>query len=139
MKNKIPRIGSLIGLFLLLGCVDMGSEPKTDDNPTGSVSFSSDIQPVFDLSCATSGCLRAGHSTNLNLTKGNSYTDLINVRSMNYAPLKLVEPGKSEDSVLYLKIVGSSETGSKMPPGGTLSDASVANIRAWITEGAENN
>ena len=80
-----------------------------------------------------------GHSTNLNLTKGNSYTDLINVRSMNYAPLKLVEPGKSEDSVLYLKIVGNSETGSKMPPGGTLSDVSVANIRAWITEGAENN
>ena len=139
MKNKIPRIGSLIGLFLLLGCVDMGSEPKTDDNSNESVSFSSDIQPVFDISCATSGCHRAGHSTNLNLTKGNSYTNLVNVKSMNYAPLKLVDPGKSEDSVLYLKIVGSSETGSKMPPGGTLSDASVANIRVWITEGAENN
>ena len=117
----------------------MGSESKTGENPNESVSFSSDIQPVFDISCSTSGCHRAGHSTNLNLTEGNSYTDLINVRSMNYAPLKLVEPGKSEDSVLYLKIVGSSETGSKMPPGGTLSDASVANIRTWITEGAENN
>ena len=80
-----------------------------------------------------------GHSTNLNLTKGNSYTDLINVRSMNYAPLKLVEPGKSEDSVLYLKIVGDSKTGSKMPPGGTLNDASITKIRNWITEGAENN
>ena len=128
-----------MGLFILMGCVDMGSEQKTDDNPTGSVSFSSDIQPVFDLSCATSGCHRAGHSTSLDLSGGSSYSNLINVRSMNYAPLKLVEPGKSEDSVLYLKIVGSSETGSKMPPGGTLSDASVANIRAWITEGAENN
>ena len=128
-----------MGLFILMGCVDMGSKQKTDDNPHESVSFSSDIQSIFNISCATSGCHRAGHSTNLNLTEGNSYTDLINVKSMNYAPLKLVEPGKSEDSVLYLKIVGSSETGSKMPPGGTLSDASVANIRAWITEGAENN
>ena len=128
-----------MGLFILMGCVDMGSEQKTDDNPTGSVSFSSDIQPVFDLSCATSGCHRAGHSTSLDLSGGSSYSNLVNVESKNYAPLKLVEPGKSEDSVLYLKIVGSSETGSKMPPGGTLSDASVANIRAWITEGAENN
>ena len=128
-----------MGLFILMGCVDMGSKQKPDDNPNESVSFSSDIQPVFDISCATSGCHRAGHSTNLNLTEGNSYTDLINVRSMNYTPLKLVDPGKSEDSVLYLKIVGSSETGSKMPPGGTLSDASIENIRAWIIEGAENN
>lgn len=117
----------------------MGSESKTGENPNESVSFSSDIQPVFDISCATSGCHRAGHSTNLNLTEGNSYTDLINVRSVNYAPLKLVDPGKSENSVLYLKIVGSSETGSKMPPGGTLSDANVANIQTWITKGAENN
>ena len=117
----------------------MGSEPKTDDNPTGSISFSSDIQPVFDLSCATSGCHRAGHSTSLDLSGGSSYSNLVNVESKNYAPSKLVEPSKSENSVLYLKIVGSSETGSKMPPGGTLSDASVANIRAWITEGAENN
>jgi hypothetical protein len=61
------------------------------------------------------------------------------VESINFAPLKLVDPGKSEDSVLYLKIVGSSETGSKMPPGGTLSDDSVTNIQTWITEGAENN
>ena len=128
-----------MGLFILMGCVDMGSEQKTDDNPTGSVSFSSDIQPVFDLSCSTSGCHRAGHSTSLDLSGGSSYSNLVNVESKNYAPLKLVEPGNSEDSVLYLKIVGSSETGSKMPPGGTLSDASVANIRAWITEGAENN
>ncbi len=139
MKHKILRIGAPIGLFLLLGCVDMGSEPKTDENPKASVSFSSDIQPVFDISCATSGCHRAGHSTNLNLTEENSYINLVNVESINFAPLKLVDPGKSEDSVLYLKIVGSSETGSKMPPGGTLSDDSVTNIQTWITEGAENN
>ncbi len=139
MKHKILRIGAPIGLFLLLGCVDMGSEPKTDENPKASVSFSSDIQPVFDISCATSGCHRAGHSTNLNLTEENSYINLVNVESINFAPLKLVDPGKPEDSVLYLKIVESSETGSKMPPGGTLSDASVTNIQTWITEGAENN
>ena len=117
----------------------MGSEPKTDDNPNESVSFSSDIQPVFDISCATSGCHRAGHSTSLDLSGGSSYSNLVNVESKNYAPLELVEPGNSEDSVLYLKIMGNSKTGSKMPPGGTRSDASVANIRAWITEGAENN
>ena len=123
----------------MLGCVDMGSELKTDDNPTGSISFSSDIQPVFDLSCATSGCHRAGHSTSLDLSRESSYSNLVNVESKNYAPLKLVEPGKSEDSVLYLKIMGNSKTGSKMPPGGTLSDASITKIRNWITEGAENN
>tara|TARA_B100000035_G_scaffold309575_1_gene315967 strand:- start:3358 stop:3726 length:369 start_codon:yes stop_codon:yes gene_type:complete len=122
-----------------MGCVDMGSETKMDDNPKASVSFSSDIQPVFDISCATSGCHGTGHFTNLDLSEGNSYINLVNVESLNFSPLKLVDPGKSEDSVLYLKIVGSSETGSKMPPGGTLSDASVTNIQTWITEGAENN
>ncbi|HJM11289.1 MAG TPA: hypothetical protein QGF40_07880 [Candidatus Marinimicrobia bacterium] len=122
-----------------MGCVDMGSERKMDDNPKASVSFSSDIQPVFDISCATSGCHRTGHFTNIDLSEGNSYINLVNVESINFAPLKLVDPGKPEDSVLYLKIVESSETGSKMPPGGTLSDASVTNIQTWITEGAENN
>ena len=128
-----------MGLFILMGCVDMGSKQKTDDNPNESVSFSSDIQPVFDLSCATSGCHRAGHSTSLDLSGGSSYSNLVNVESKNYAPLILVEPCKAKDSVLYLKIMGNSKTGSKMPPGGTLSDASTTKIRNWITEGAENN
>lgn len=134
------RFALTLSLCLLASCVDMGSEPKDPEiPPEGSVSFASDVQPVFDANCATSGCHTAGHSTGLDLTKGNSYENLVNVESKNFSPLKLVGPKKPDDSVLYLKITGDSATGSRMPPGGTLSDATVAIIRTWISEGAENN
>tara|TARA_Y100000590_G_scaffold298319_1_gene336324 strand:+ start:6877 stop:7245 length:369 start_codon:yes stop_codon:yes gene_type:complete len=122
----------------MFGCIDMGSEPK-EVPPDGSSVFADDIQPIFDISCALSGCHVSSALRPPDLRDGQSYLEIVDVESSGFAPLKLVKPTKPEESVIYLKILGDQSTGSRMPPGGTLSDASILAIRTWIEAGAKNN
>ena len=50
----------------------------------------------------------------------------------------LVVPGSPEESMLYMKMIGTNPdgTGGTMPPGGGLSDANTDVVRAWIEDGA---
>ena len=128
----------IIILFMGYGCVDLGSDLE-ENIIEESASFKKDIQPIFDISCASSGCQIAGHSTELDLRDGKSYMEIVNITSIDFSPLKLVEPNKPDNSVLYLKIVGHSSTGSSMPPGGTLKEGNINSIKLWIENGAQNN
>jgi hypothetical protein len=75
--------------------------------------------------------------------QGVTAADFINVTSTFRTDLKLVVPGKPEESFLMMKLDGrvpSSELGSPMPHGyAPLSDEKVARIRQWIAEGAKDN
>ncbi len=124
--------------FLNYSCVDLGNSIE-ENIIRDSASYSKDIQPVFDISCATSGCHVNGHSTELDLSRGKSYMEIVNVTSIDFAPLKLINPNNPDSSVIYLKIIGDSSTGSLMPPGGTLKDENINSIRIWIENGAQNN
>jgi hypothetical protein len=128
----------IIILFTGYGCVDLGSDLE-ENIIEESTSFRKDIQPIFDISCATSGCHVSGHSTELDLRDGKSYMEIVNITSIDFFPLKLVEPNKPDSSVLYLKIAGHSSTGSSMPPGGTLKKTNINSIKLWIENGAKNN
>ena len=138
MITEVRFFSVAVSLIILSGCVDMGSEPKNIP-PDGSSSFADDIQPIFDISCALSGCHVSSASRPPDLREGQSYSEIVDIESQSFAPLKLVKPTKPDESVIYLKIVGDQSTGSRMPPGGTLSDASILAIRTWIEEGAKNN
>ena len=54
--------------------------------------------------------------------------EIVNVTSIDFAPLKLINPNNPDSSVIYLKIIGDSSTGSLMPPGGTLKDENIDKI-----------
>lgn len=94
---------------------------------TGDVSFSSDILPIFENDCATSGCHSTG-GQKPDLTPANAYTSLINGNYINTS--------SPEDSELYLWMKGLK--GLPMPPSGT--DATnTAKVLAWIKQSAQNN
>jgi len=100
--------------------------------------FQSDIQPIFNESCALAGCHVAGHITGLNLSSGNSYELLVNVSSTNYPSTVRIEPFSLANSVLYNKIANTNVYGQQMPPppNQALSSSNIQLIEDWINEGA---
>jgi hypothetical protein len=122
--------------------VDAASQPPADSvglprpDSTGTVSFSKQIQPIFDARCTTCH----GGSGGLVLDEGESYSNLANVTAQKSCPSeKRVTPGNASASVLYKKISGTS-CGTQMPKKGPpLSEAEIRLIRTWIDEGARNN
>ena len=112
----------------------------------GGVSLANDLQPIFDASCATSGChAGATPQIGLSLESGLAYSKLVNVPAgapdCNGNPR--VSPGNSANSVLYKRVSGTA-CGVRMPwsliPGSdTLTTAEQTAIRDWIDQGALNN
>jgi len=99
------------------------------------VSFSNQIQPIFNSQCT--GC--HGGNGGLFLNSGASYGNLVNVQAQSSCTsLKRVLPNDAANSVLFKKISGFS-CGSQMPQGGSLSGSDIALIQSWINQGANNN
>ncbi|MEI8257285.1 MAG: hypothetical protein WCJ30_16550 [Deltaproteobacteria bacterium] len=122
----------------------------------GSPSFSQEIQPILNQSCAVGGssCHSAtGTGGRLRLDPASAYAALVGVASTQVPSMRMVEAGHASASFLLNKITGdmytavpacSSSTmncGTRMPMlgGQTLTDAQVALIRQWINAGAPNN
>ncbi|MDP6684895.1 MAG: c-type cytochrome domain-containing protein [Candidatus Marinimicrobia bacterium] len=93
-----------------------------------TVSFISDIQPIFNVNCM--GC--HGNSSGLNLS---TYSNLMNGGNSGSA----VIPGDGANSLIIQKLRGTGP-GSQMPLGGNALDESLISlIETWINEGALNN
>ncbi|MFZ9847337.1 MAG: c-type cytochrome domain-containing protein [Flavobacteriales bacterium] len=119
--SKYLYLLALSSMFLF-ACQD--EDCKTSD----SLSFSNDIQPIFNDHCATSGC----HNTSskeggLDLSAGKSYAELSKSGS------GYINTSKPTSSVLY------SEMRSDMPPSGKLDDCTLEKIEKWMEQGAKNN
>lgn len=91
----------IMGLCLLLVSCDINS---ADENGNGAlptdVSYSSDIQPILNKSCAGSSCY-VGES--INGVRLDSYEDTKNSMGLTYEKL-VVQPGNPEESPLVDKI-----------------------------------
>jgi hypothetical protein len=75
----------------------------------------------------------------LRLDAANSYTSLVGVASSQVPALLRVEPGNPERSYLIQKLEGRADVGARMPLGqSALPDATIAVIRQWIVDGAQN-
>jgi hypothetical protein len=96
---------------------------------TTTVSFATDIQPIFNASCNMAGCHSSG-SNAPDLSAGGAYAGALSV-------INTASPSNSE---LYLRISRPSSEEGFMPEGGSaLSDDKKAKILTWIQEGAQNN
>ena len=99
---------------------------------------------VFGPTCSTSLC-HSGNGTVLpgvmNLTTADdSFASLVGVMSIEQPSLQRVDPFDPDNSYLIHKIEGTAPlpNNTRMPLGGAPLDAAViANIRQWITDGAE--
>ena len=123
---KVSKVLTVLfgaGLMLFLSeCVYNEIPEPVIELPEDSISFSLDIQPIFEANCIT--CHKTG-AISPDLTSGKSYNSLI---SGSY--ISLDDPSSSE---LVQKISGASAGHKEV----TAQD--LALIVAWIEEGAKNN
>ena len=113
------------------------------------MSFAGNIQPIFNRSCALSGCHVPGAlGGNLDLSPGAAYKQIVDHDSFQQPKRKRVLPGDPANSYLVMKIEGTPGiSGLPMPqgcpvppPGGScLGTDDDPAIRKWITECATNN
>lgn len=117
--------------------------PPPPPPPTATVTLAQLQSTIFTPIC--SGCHTGGGSSlpsSMNLSSAAaSFAALVGVASTEQPAVLRVAAGNPDASYLVHKIEGAAGiTGSRMPLGGTpLDPASIANVRTWITEGAQNN
>lgn len=130
-------------------CVMGSCECATDT----TVSYSADVQPIFDASCNDTQCHGSSTSagpgqgaggpdttTDLVLESNTSYASLVGVDS-GCRSLSFVEPGDVSQSYLMNKLLGQDMCdGSIMPKGEMkLPQSELDTIGAWICAGAPDN
>jgi hypothetical protein len=117
-KSMILLLGII--LITISACEYKYIDPIEVDLPDGPVSFSEQVEPIFQEKCIT-----CHSSTNPVLTTGNAFNSL-----SNGGYIDTTDP---ESSDLYLKVLGGH------PGGNALSSEELGLILKWITDGAKNN
>ena len=154
---RVARIALVAVASALIGCAGSGGGSggggggaKCKPPATPTVLLSSNIQPIFNVSCALAGCHSGAVPVqSLDLSTGKTFSNTVNVKSTENPKLTRVVPFKPDDSFLVQKIEESRPAvGAQMPlgcpavpQGGAqcLTADSIAAIRQWITECAQNN
>ena len=114
---------------------------------SGGVTFTQVYTTVLMPNCAA--CHSSGqdgvNGGKLDLsTMTNAYSNLVGVMAMGSGCGSKMETrvvkGSSATSLLYTKVAGTQDCGSRMPDGkSALSAANIETIKAWIDEGAPND
>lgn len=130
LKKKLLFFSALIGAVVLFGgCYKTVTIVENPGNSiTAEMSFTNDINPIFQKSCALSGCHASG-AKEPNLSDGNAYKSLVDG---NY--FKAADP---DNSVLILWLTG--KKSPVMPLGNGPDQEINAKVYAWIKQGAKNN
>ena len=90
------------------------------------------------------GCHTGGGTSlpaSMDLTPSHIYASIVSVASVEQPALQRVKPGDPNNSYVVQKLEGAPTiTGARMPFGGPyLDQATIDQVRAWITAGAANN
>jgi hypothetical protein len=140
------RSRSLIVFFLFLTACGELSTPTTPDGTGGepvdpSATFTRVQNEVFTPTCAVIGCHHpVGQQSQLVLTAGVAYANVVGVSSVETPSLKRVAAGDPANSYLYRKITGAGITGDRMPQAlPPLPDDKLKLVRDWIRRGAPND
>jgi hypothetical protein len=121
---KPDKIYLSLFLLLIVTSVSWVSSCTHDADITGypEVCFQRDVLPVFQNSCAMSGCHSSGSEFSL-----TTYDQIV----------RNVVPGNSQKSKLY-QVISSSWGVQRMPPDLPLSIDNRSIISLWIEQGALN-
>ncbi|EAR00261.1 hypothetical protein [Maribacter sp. HTCC2170] len=122
LRSTLVKL-SLISLgFSFFGCYY--DEPEEIDSST-IVSFTTDIQPIFNASCISCHPLIQAVP---DLTEGNSYNSIVTN--------EMIKANDLEASVLYQRLIGNPTI---MPSSGSLPSTEINLVKIWIEQGALNN
>ncbi len=116
LKKKIGYL-LLVGLGIITACrKDKSDDLNNLDCSKISSSYSSNIKPIIDANCLSSGCHNSGS------VSGDFTT---------YAGIKVkVDNGSIDNRVIQQK---------NMPPTGSLSIDQLKKIKCWLNSSAPNN
>ena len=121
-RAVLMTLSSASLLALLAGC---GDKPLT---------YQADIKPIIDANCMACH-VPGGEGYEKSGLLMDSYEAVM--KGTQYGPV--VIPGSSVSSTLYRLVSGQADPSIRMPHGqGTLPDAEVSKIAAWIDQGAKN-
>jgi len=129
------------GLPPVPACVDHDPSVQPEIEPT----LSNVAAVVFTQSCAFNACHgSSAQAAGLDLQAPDLLAELLAHEVMGNVGATLVEPGDPENSWLYRMMADCSPeggTGSHMPLNAPvlLDDRSIALVREWIADGAQNN
>ena len=130
MKRIFIYTGIIFTFIIVLsGCYkdiitpEMASGP--DDLPPQQVSFQTELAPMFNTSCAISGCHASGAHAPY-LTTALAYTQIVNGGFLNLAAPK--------ESKFYQMVTG--DMAQYMP---TPAKTNAQKVYDWIRNGAPNN
>ena len=133
IRVKVPATAANGNVVVTVG--GTASTAKAFNLRTGTaaaISFAANVFPVFQ----NSGCTNC-HGGNGGFFL-DTYAHLMSGTS-DHGPA--VTPGNGEGSVIIKKLRGTAAFGARMPQNGPpyLSNATIAQISTWITQGALNN
>ncbi|MEI7587922.1 MAG: hypothetical protein WCJ68_00415 [Chitinophagia bacterium] len=131
LTKKIAIISGFVTLmmFAITGCYKTSTiVVNPGSSITQTMSFKTDIIPLFTTSCSKAGCHVAG-AKNPDLTEVNAYKALV-----DGSYIKANDP---DNSVLMLWLTG--KKSPVMPMGAGPDETINAKIYAWIKQGAKNN
>jgi len=122
--RRLLKILTASLVVILAACTkyEIPKPPCPEDLPT-SVSYSGDVQPIFDANCVM--CHSGGQAPDL--SDGWSYDELIEGTDQDGNPL--VDTDFPCSSGLYVKLSG----------GHNAEEEEILTILGWIDEGAQDN
>lgn len=147
--HRVNVILLAVGMAFLVTPAVAGRRCKPPAIPT--VQLSTNIQPIFNVSCAVAGChVGTVPPQGLDLSAGQAFSSTVGVNSMEKPRRRRIRPGHPNKSYLVQKIEGTPGriAGPQQPPGcpgPALNGAQcpsaedIAAIRQWITECALDN
>lgn len=132
IKKKVVGICLFFAIATtIFSCVYEKAELKSDCVLPATVSFSNNVQPIFNTYCNVSGCHNGiSHSGSLNLESTVSYAQLT-AHGTGY-----IDTLNPQFSLLYSKLTSTSDV---MPPSGRLDVCKISLILQWIKQKAKNN
>ncbi|TRX21705.1 cytochrome c [Flavobacterium franklandianum] len=127
MKKIFQYLMMLTVILMATSCYYDEMPPEAEIVIPEVVSYSKDIQPLWDQDCVS--CHKTG-ATAPDLITANSYLALTKNN-------KYVIPGNAAASSLHKSLVG--DGAAIMPTAGKWSDSKIALVDKWINNGALNN
>ncbi len=129
-------------LFFAIALLTTSCE-HVDPLEVGSEATLSNIQAtIFTPNCAVSGChAGANPQQGQDLSDGETFANIVGVRSREKPDLFRIDPGNPDNSYLIQKVMGDPDiVGARMPLGrAPLTPDQIALLREWVTDGAPNN
>ena len=128
-------------------CEDVTVHPavRSISAPIATPSFSRDIAPILEETCASSGACHGGSSPQLgmSLSLGRAYASLVNVPSSTVPGMMRVRPGLPDSSFMF-RVLSTDQTYRlgfyRMPLTEVpMPQPVVETIRNWILQGANDN